>query len=336
MKGYLTDMEHPEVLGLVALLALPLALTEYGVFLATTYLLFAVLALSVDLLWGYAGMLSIGHAAFFGAGAYASGLLLRDYPQAPDLVAVFVIVPIAIGLAALVLGYLFFKSDLTGGAFAIMTLIIAVATERITSQFAGIFGGIGGFGGIPDLTLFGAYALSDIEMYYLTVVVLAGTYAGLKWLVRSPFGSVLQSIRENKERTEFLGFNTARYRLAVFTLSAMVAALAGAVYTPATGFISPSVTGLLLSTTAVIWVAVGGKGTLLGAVVGSLVLQLIETFVSEAFPSTWQIVLALLFILVILKAPSGIVGLIQQWRAGGSTMPSVRTRLTGSREASDD
>ncbi len=336
MTVSLEGVRRPELLGLVALLVMPLLLTEYGIFIATTYLLFAILALSVDLVWGYAGMLSIGHAAFFGAGAYASGLLLREYPIVPDLLAVFVITPLSVGLAALVLGSLFFKADLTGGAFAIMTLILAVATERATSQFADIFGGIGGFGGIPDLTILGVYTLSEFELYYLTVLLLAVIYGSLRWLVTSPFGSVLESIRENKERTEFLGFNTARYRLAVFTLSAIVAAMAGALYTPVSGFISPSITGLLLSTTAVIWVAVGGKGTLIGAVVGALVLQFIELFASEAFPSTWQIVLALVFILVILRAPAGLVGLVKQWSPEHRRLGRLSSLIERRKEANDE
>lgn len=336
MNVSLNNFRYPEVFGLLALLVMPLLLTEYGIYIATTFLLFAILALSVDLVWGYAGMLSIGHAAFFGAGAYASGLLLREYQIVPDLIAIFIVTPLSVGLAALILGTLFFKADLTGGAFAIMTLILAVAAERVTSQFANIFGGIGGFGGIPDLTVFGVYTLSEIEMYYLTVLLLAVIYGSLTWLVRSPFGSVLESIRENKERTEFLGFNTARYRLAVFTLSAIVAAMAGAMYTPVSGFISPSITGLLLSTTAVIWVAVGGKGTLIGAVVGALVLQFIELFASEAFPSTWQIVLALVFILVILRAPAGLVGEVKQWNPESRRMVRLSAILGRTKEVNDE
>jgi len=297
-----------KVVGALVLFALPLVLPEYRVSTWATYLTYAMFALAIDLVWGYTGLLTLGHAAFFGAGAYLTAKMASVFPVVPDVAVVFVLAPAFAAALTFLLGWFLFSADVKGSYFAITTLIVSIVFSSIASEFVGFLGGFNGIYGIPKIHL-GSYALGVTESYYLALVVLVAFYLGARSLVNSAFGRVLRGIRGNQERTEFFGYNTQTYRLAVYTMSGAMAGLAGSMYATIDGFVSPSLLGFVLSTQVVIWVAVGGRGTLVGAVGGAILIQYLDSTLSDLLVNFWQIALAAVFIAAVIGAPRGIVGL---------------------------
>jgi len=306
--------------GLLALVALPLFVSEYQVSTWSTYLAFALLALSIDLVWGYTGLLTLGHAAFFGAGAYVTAKLLKEVPAVPDVAVVFLVAPALAALLTLGLGWFLFSADVKGSYFAITTLIVSIIFESVAGEFVGFLGGFNGIYGIPSIQVVG-FELTATMSYYLALGVLVGSYLLLRLLVDSAFGRVLRGIRGNQERTEFFGYDTQQYRLIVFTLSGAMAGVAGSMYATMDGFVSPPLLGFVLSTQVVIWIAVGGRGTLIGAVFGALLIQYLNSTLSDVLINYWEMGLALLFIAVVIGAPQGIVGLLSD------TVEGIRTNL---------
>ena len=318
------DIKRPgsiaKLAGLLALVALPLFVSEYQISTWATYLTFALLALSIDLVWGYTGLLTLGHAAFFGAGAYVTAKLLKEVPAVPDVAVVFVVAPAFAALLTLGLGWFLFSADVKGSYFAITTLIVSIIFESIAGEFVGFLGGFNGIYGIPSIQVVG-FELTATMSYYLALGILVGSYLLLRSLVGSAFGRVLRGIRGNQERTEFFGYDTQRYRLIVFTLSGAMAGVAGSMYATIDGFVSPPLLGFVLSTQVVIWIAVGGRGTLIGAVFGALLIQYLNSTLSDVLINYWEMGLALLFIAVVIGAPRGIVGLLSE------TIEGVQTSL---------
>jgi urea ABC transporter permease protein UrtC len=295
--------------GLFVLVAIPLFTPEYQLSTWATYLCFAVLALSIDLVWGYTGLLTLGHAAFFGAGAYVTAKLLKGVPAVPDLLVVFVVAPLFAALLTFAIGWFLFSADVKGAYFAITTLIVSIIFESIAGEFVGFLGGFNGIYGIPTIEAAG-YTLTTTASYYLALALLVGFYLLLRGIVGSAFGRVLRGIRGNQERTEFFGYNTQTYRLLVFTLSGAMAGVAGSTYATIDGFVSPPLLGFVLSTQVVIWVAVGGRGTLVGAVFGALLIQYLNSTLSDVLINYWEMGLAIVFIAVVVGAPQGLVGLL--------------------------
>ncbi|WP_336024006.1 branched-chain amino acid ABC transporter permease [Halobellus salinisoli] len=312
--------------GLLALVALPLFVSEYRVSTWSTYLTFALLALSIDLVWGYTGLLTLGHAAFFGAGAYVTAKLLKEVPAVPDVAVVFLIAPALAALLTLVLGWFLFSADVKGSYFAITTLIVSIIFESVAGEFVGFLGGFNGIYGIPSIQVVG-FELTATMSYYLALGVLVGSYLLLRLLVDSAFGRVLRGIRGNQERTEFFGYDTQQYRLIVFTLSGAMAGVAGSMYATVDGFVSPPLLGFVLSTQVVIWIAVGGRGTLIGAVFGALLIQYLNSTLSDVLINYWEMGLALLFIAVVIGAPRGIVGLLSD------TVEGIQTSLQSTKRS---
>lgn len=296
--------------GFVGLLAVPLVMPSYQVTTWAVFLTFAMLALAIDLVWGYTGLLTLGHAAFFGAGAYIATKLLKNVPAIPDIAVVFLIAPLFAALCTFVLGWYLFSADVKGSYFAITTLIIAIVFERIAGEFVGFLGGFNGIYGIPSITLAG-FEFTAVLNYYLALGVLSVFFVGSRLLVSSAFGRVLRGIRGNQDRTEMLGYKTDTYRLIIFTISGAMVGIAGALYATIDGFVSPPLLGFVLSTEAVIWVAVGGRGTLVGAVLGSLLIQYLNNSLSDVLVNYWQLALAAIFIFVVFTAPRGIVGFLK-------------------------
>ena len=318
------DIKSPgsiaKLAGLLALVALPLFVSEYQVSTWSTYLTFALLALSIDLVWGYTGLLTLGHAAFFGAGAYVTAKLLKEAPAVPDAAVVFVVAPAFAALLTLGLGWFLFSADVKGSYFAITTLIVSIIFESVAGEFVGFLGGFNGIYGIPSIRVVG-FELTATMSYYLALGILVGSYLLLRLLVGSAFGRVLRGIRGNQERTEFFGYDTQRYRLIVFTLSGAMAGVAGSMYATIDGFVSPPLLGFVLSTQVVIWIAVGGRGTLIGAVFGAILIQYLNSTLSDVLINYWEMSLAVLFIAVVIGAPRGIVGLLSD------TIEGVQTSL---------
>ena len=301
------------------------------------YLCFALLALSVDLVWGFCGILSLGHGAFFALGGYAMGMyLMRQVgargvyadPTLPDFMVFLnwkelpwfwqgfdhfpyaaVMMLAAPGLIALVFGWFAFRSRVTGVYLSIMTQAMTFALMLAFFRNDMGFGGNNGLTDFKDILGFSVQAKSTrIALFVFSAVALAGSYLLCRWVVTSKLGKVLVAVRDAESRTRFLGYHVEQYKLAVFTLSAMLAGLAGALYVPQVGIINPSEFAPANSIEAVIWVAVGGRGTLAGAILGALVVNAGKTWFTGALPEYWLFALGGLFVFVTLFMPKGILG----------------------------
>jgi urea transport system permease protein len=326
------------LLALLLLLLMPLLLSDFRLNQLGRFLSLAIVAIGLDLIWGYGGMLSLGQGLFFGLGAYgfamylklqASGGKLPDFmfwsgltelpwfwaPFASPLFAVVaaLLVP---ALLAGVLGYFVFRSRVQGVYFSIITQALTLLTSIWFVGQQAYTGGTNGITNIGAAELFGQSVQSkgmQEVFYWATVFALAVVYLFSRWLVGTRFGRVLVATRDDESRVRFLGYNPVSVKVTVFVLSALVAALGGMLYVPQVGIISPSIMGVVPSIEFVIFVALGGRGTLLGAVVGTLLVSYGRSFFSESFPDLWVFFLGLLFIASVLFFPKGVVGSLADW-----------------------
>jgi urea transport system permease protein len=322
----------------------PFHVPTYLVALWGKYACYAVLALSIDLIWGYCGILSLGHGAFFALGGYAMGMyLMRQIgargvyanPILPDFMVFLnwdrlprywegfdnfayaaLMVLLVPGFLAYVFGWLAFRSRVTGVYFSIITqaLTFALMLGFFRNNFG--FGGNNGLTDFKDILGFNVQAAGTRNaLFAITCVVLAAALVMCRAIVTSKFGKVLVAIRDAESRARFLGYRVESYKLVVFTLSACMAGLAGALYVPQVGIINPSEFAPANSIEEVIWVAVGGRGTLTGAILGAVVVNYGKTyFTSGPLAPYWLFVLGSLFVGVTLLLPRGIVGTLQHWR----------------------
>ena len=323
-------------------LALPpdsiFALSSYSVSLFGKYLCFALLALSLDLVWGYAGLLSLGHGAFFALGGYAMGMyLMRQVgsrgvygdPVLPDFMvfldwqelpwywlgfdSFFLAAVMALlvpALLALLFGWLAFRSRVTGVYFSIMTQAMTFALMLAFFRNEMGFGGNNGLTDFKDIRGFDLQSdTTRCVLFALTALVLLASYTLCRVLLRTRFGAVLTALRDEESRIRFLGYPVARFKIAIFMFSAMLAGLAGALYVPQVGIINPGEFQPLNSIEIAIWVAVGGRGTLHGAMLGALLVAVAETMLTARLPEVWLFALGALFLVVTLFLPRGVVGL---------------------------
>jgi urea transport system permease protein len=317
----------------------PLHVSTYALTLIGKYLCYAMLALAVDLVWGYCGILSLGHAAFFALGGYAMGMyLMRQIgprgvygdPILPDFMvflnwkalpwfwlgfdhfwfaaAMMIAVP---GLLAFVFGWLAFRSRVTGVYLSIMTQALSYALMLAFFRNDMGFGGNNGFTDFKDLLGFdlqrdGTRAV----LLIVTAAALAASYLACRTIVASRAGRVMRAIRDAESRTRFLGYRVEAYKLWVFVFSAVLAGIAGALYVPQVGIINPSEFAPINSIEIVIWVAVGGRGTLFGAAAGAVLVNYAKTYLTGAMPDAWLYALGALFVLVTLFLPRGLMGLV--------------------------
>ncbi|TSD85280.1 urea ABC transporter permease subunit UrtC [Mycobacterium sp. KBS0706] len=340
------------VLVLLANLALPpdsaLYVPGYAVSLMGKYLCYALLALAIDLVWGYVGILSLGHGAFFALGGYAMGMyLMRQIgprgvygnPVLPDFmvflnwpelpwywlgfdqfwfaVLMVLLVP---GALAFVFGWFAFRSRVSGVYLSIITQAMTYALLLAFFRNDMGFGGNNGLTDFKDLLGFSLQAdATRAGLFLASAIALAAAFLMCRAITRSRFGKVLVAIRDAESRTRFLGYRVESYKLVVFTLSAMMAGVAGALYVPQIGIINPGEFAPANSIEAVIWVAVGGRGTLVGPIIGAVAVNLGKTVFTNLLPEFWLFALGGLFILVTLVLPKGIVGAVQaawhSWRA---------------------
>ena len=336
------------VFGAVFVVVLPLAnalglLSDYYLNLFGKYLSLAIMALGMDLLWGYAGILSLGQAVFFGIGAYSIGMSMmlegsgrgvygepvpdfmiwnqvyqlplfwKPYKYVVFALGSSVLLPAA--LAALV-GFLTFRRRLRGTYFAILTQAIAFAVWLMLSRNEMKLGGTNGLTDFKSILGFSLGQPATLRaLYIFTAAALVGAFLVSRWLVRSKTGLVLQAIRDNERRLEFLGYNVASYKIFVFSVSAALAGLSGLLYAPQVGIITPSQVGVLPSLEAVIWVAFGGRGTLWGALLGAISVNWLRSVLTATYPSLWPIILGGLFVAVIMLFPEGLMGLARRLRA---------------------
>ena len=351
MSGHLSRFGPPIIL-LLLLLAAPLVLSDFRVNLLGKILAFAILALSLDLIWGYAGMLSLGHGVFFGLGGYAFDMFLKleaakgELPDfmfwsglkelptfwAPFQYAWFAIPMVVIlpSLLAGALGFLVFRSRITGVYFALISQALAL---MVSILFIGQQPYTGGTNGLTNLTSVFGHSLYSVEtqktLYYVTITFLVGSYLLCLGIVSSPFGRLLVAIRDDENRVRFSGYDPAIFKTAVYVVSAALAGIGGALFAPQVGIVSPTMMGIVPSIEVAVWVAVGGRGTLIGAIIGAIVVNYAKSLLSESFPDFWTYFLGALFIGAVLIFPRGIIGLLRregwQWPRW---MSVARRRLT--------
>ena len=309
----------------------------YVVALLGKYLCYALLALALDLVWGYCGILSLGHGAFFALGGYAMGMyLMRQIgtrgvyanPDLPDFMVflnmkalpvtwygfswfpyAMLMVLLVPGLLAFCFGWFAFRSRVTGVYLSIITQAMTYALLLAFFRNDMGFGGNNGLTDFKDILGFNVQSGGTrAALFAASALMLVGGYLIARAVVVSKFGKVLIAIRDAESRTRFIGYRVEIYKLVVFTLSAMMAGVAGALYVPQVGIINPSEFSPTNSIEAVIWVAVGGRGTLVGAALGAVLVNFAKTWFTGALPELWLFALGLLFILVTIFLPKGILG----------------------------
>jgi urea ABC transporter permease protein UrtC len=309
---------------LAVLAVLPFGLDEYQLSLLGQALAFALFALALDLVWGVAGVLSFGHAAFFGLGAYGFGLLMRDISFAGESYVGLLVAMAAPALLAFVLGYFTFSGRVAISYFAIITLAASLMLEQVAISWTGLTGGTNGLYPVEFITL-GIPGLAEFtfnsvtEMYFLALGALVICFAAVVALVRSGLGQALVASEANEQRAELLGYRTRRLKVVALAVSGGLAGLAGALYAPMVGFVNPNLLGVLLSTQALIWVALGGRGTLFGGILGAVLIVFVSDYLSGTFAQVWLLLLGALLLLVVLFRPQGLLG-------GGAVRRMIGTR----------
>ena len=315
-------------------------LSDYAVQLVAKIMCYAICALAMDLIWGYTGILSLGHGMFFALGGYAMGMYLmrqigRDGNYQSDLpdfmvfldwkalpwhwalsdsfIAQMLLVVLVPGLLAFVFGYFAFRSRIKGVYFSIITQAVTFAAMLLFFRNETGFGGNNGFTdfkrilGMPIAT-----PGMRMTLFVLTGLTLIGFFLFARWLVTSKFGRVLQAIRDAETRVMFTGYDPLKYKLSIWVISAVMCGIAGALYVPQVGIINPSEMSPAASIEIAIWAAVGGRGTLIGPIVGAFFVNGAKSWFTQVFPEFWLYFLGALFIAVTLFLPHGIVGLLRR------------------------
>ncbi len=326
-------VEVGAVVGIALLLifVMPAVLSGFRLTLLGRFLALAIVALGIDLIWGYTGLLSLGHGVFFGLGGYALAMYLKlQVPQGelPDFMGLYGVTelpgfwkpfysfPFAVGAVVVipallggVLGYLVFRNRIRGVYFSILTQAATIVFFNFFNGQQKLFNGTNGL--IDFTTLFGA-TVSDSRtqfvFYTLTVLFLVAAYALCRWLTTGRFGRLLVAIRDDESRVRFLGYDPTDFKVLVFAVSAGIAGIAGALYTLQSGSVSPRAMDIAFSIEMVIWVAVGGRATLVGAVLGALLVNFGRSFLSEQFPAVWLFFQGALFLIVVTVLPDGLIG----------------------------
>lgn len=314
-------------------------LSDYHVSLFGKIMCYAICALAMDLIWGYTGILSLGHGLFFALGGYVMGMYLMrqigtdghyqselpdfmvflDWKELPwhwalsdSFVATLVLIVAVPGLLAFVFGYFAFRSRIKGVYFSIITQAMTFAAMLLFFRNETGFGGNNGFTDfkrILDIPI--ATSGMRVTLFSLTGFTLIGFFLLGRWIVNSKYGRVLQAVRDAESRVMFTGYNPLGYKLSIWTLSAMMCGVAGALYVPQVGIINPSEMSPAASIEIAIWTAVGGRATLIGPIVGAFFVNGAKSWFTVAFPEFWLYFLGALFIAVTLFLPQGIVGLLR-------------------------
>jgi branched-chain amino acid transport system permease protein len=292
-------------IAVVVLAVLPWALPRHQLSILTDLLIFGLFALSLDLIMGYTGMVSFGHAAYFGLGAYGSALVLIHFGQ-PIPVALLAGAVLA-GLVAAPVGW--FSTRATGIYFAMLTLAFAQLLYTVAYKWRDLTGGSDGIAGVPKTALYwgGPSLASPRAFYFVVTAALVLSFVVCRALARSPFGRALQAIRENERRFIALGRDPRPFKLLVFIIAAVFAGLAGALFAPFRGFASPEVMFWVLSGQGLMMVITGGIGTLIGPIVGAMVFILVQEILST-YTEHWMIFTGLIFVLMVIFLPGGLVG----------------------------
>lgn len=315
---------------------LPFLLGEFQTGLMSKLLLFGALAISLDLVWGFAGILSFAHGVFFTLGGYAMAYYLKlnlsaanntygvDLPdfmvwngleKLPWFIAPLKFFPIAVlamiivpAAFAYLIGSFIFRSKVSGVYITIITLAIASALTTLFISQQAYTGGTNGITDVATLKLLGI-EFTDINLYWMILIFTTLVLAGSFWLTRSNMGLILRSINENEKRIAFLGYDVASFKIFIWTLSAAIAGIAGGLFVPLNKFISPVYLAVAFGTQVVIWVAIGGRGTLVGPLVAAILLGQVQNY-AERVTQDWQLIVGILLLVVVLFLPKGLMGLV--------------------------
>ena len=315
-------------------------MSDYAVALVGKIMCYAICALAMDLIWGYTGILSLGHGLFFALGGYAMGMYLMrqigrdgnyksdlpdfmvflDWKELPwhwsfsdSFVATLFLIVAVPGIVAFVFGYFAFRSRIKGVYFSIITQALTFAAMLLFFRNETGFGGNNGFTDFKRIVGIAiATPQTRMTLFVVTGLVLLGFFLLARWLVASKFGRVLQAIRDAESRVMFSGYNPVGYKLAVWTLSAMMCGVAGALYVPQVGIINPGEMSPANSIEIAIWAAVGGRATLIGPIVGAFLVNGAKSWLTVTAPEFWLYFLGALFIAVTLFLPNGVVGLVRK------------------------
>jgi len=319
-------------------------LSDYMVGLLGKIMCYAICALAMDLIWGYTGILSLGHGLFFALGGYVMGMYLMrqigtdghykselpdfmvflDWKELPwhwalsdSFIATVLLIVLVPGALAFVFGYFAFRSRIKGVYFSIITQALTFAAMLLFFRNETGFGGNNGFTDfkrILDIPI--ATQGMRMTLFVITGLTLLGFFLWAKWLVGSKFGRVLQAVRDAESRVMFCGYNPLPYKLTIWTISAVMCGVAGALYVPQVGIINPGEMSPANSIEIAIWAAVGGRATLIGPIVGAFIVNGAKSILTVSFPEYWLYFLGGLFIVVTLFMPQGVVGLVRRWRGG--------------------
>jgi urea transport system permease protein len=349
-KSILPEAIAISIIALVLILIVPVVLngTGQGVRINQLgrFLALAIAALGIDLIWGYTGMLSLGHGLFFALGGYAFAMYLQlQLPegQIPEFFSLYGVEKLPLfwqpfysfpftifavfaipTLVAATLGYLVFRNRIRGVYFSILTQAALIVFFNFFNGQQKLINGTNGLK--TDTSLLFGVQVSDIKVqttfYICTILLLLGGYALCRWLTSGRLGKLLVAIRDDEPRLRFSGYDPTGYKVFVFAISAGLAGIAGALYTVQSGIITPKAMDVAFSIEMVIWVAVGGRATLVGAIAGALIVNFAKTFLSEQFPAFWLFFQGALFLLVVTVLPSGLLGLL-----GSDTVLWLRSRL---------
>lgn len=319
----------------IGFLFAPAFLPDYLTDFASRLLILALFALSFDLVFGYAGIMSFGQALFFGGAGYVVALLARDL----NISSVLVVLPVSLAtgfiLSALVAAFLLL------GRHPPTTIFVALGT--LTAAYAGqqlalawyYLGGQNGIPSIPELSL-GSYEFSSLAFFYLVLVIFVLVYLGCRFLVRSQFGLALVGIRQQEERLGYFGYRATVLKAVIFSFAGTIAGLAGGLYAYQQGFVWPSMIGVVLSTQIVLYCLFGGIGTLAGPILGVIVIEGFSYVFSQEYPKIWPILLGLLLLLVILLRPSGVISFVVTERERVGDFGLKANRRTARRSVEND
>jgi len=300
----------------VALLLLPLVAGEFWAYQMSLLYLYAIAALGVGLCWGRAGFLPLGQGLFFGLSAYLSGLALIAFDQSAWLLLLLPLAALASGALALLIGTLVFRRrGESGPYFSMITLALALLAGQMANNWESVTGGFNGLKGIPGLPGLDSF----IAAYYVAAVALVLACAAVVWLYRAPLGVLWAALAHNERRVVLFGFDTNRLKAVAFGVSGLLAGLGGALYAPQQGLVTPQLCGFVLSADLVIWAAVGGRGRLLGPVLGALLIGALTSALRDSF-RFWEITIAIVFIVIVLAYPQGLIGVfapLERWWGQG-------------------
>lgn len=338
------EKNAPLLLTAGCLLLLPALLSDFRLNLIGKFLTYAIVAIGLDLLWGYTGILSLGHGVFFSLGGYCMAMYLKlQAEELPDFMGwsgltalpwfwkpfkhFWFAIPMALivpAFFAFIIGFPTFRARVKGVYFAILTQALALVFSIF---FIGQQPYTGGTNGITNFQDILGYPLAEAStmrgLYYLTAVALAVVFLFSRWVAGKKVGKILIAVRDGENRLRFLGYDPSLFKGSVFIYSAILAGLAGALYVPQVGIISPSMMGILPSVEMVMWVTVGGRGTITGAAIGAILVNGAKSYFSESFPDGWLYFMGALFIAVVLLFPGGLASVWERFRSRGEEKESL-------------